>query len=196
MKKILYFGFLFLGFVNVNAQDLISGGSNSWIFHTPDDGRTTLHIAPKTNGLWDWGKQLTVFNDGKLYVRGPLGIGRTNTGSYKLYVNGSSFFNGSISNKGTNIGQQMERGNSAITTLRFDADRYRLYAGGSGGTGEIFTVKENGNIGIGITNPNEKLAVNGKIHAKEVKVDLIGWPDYVFKKRVSTTNYKRSRSLY
>jgi len=28
----------------------------------------------------------------------------------------------------------------------------------------------------------QKLAVNGNIHAKEVKVDLSSWPDYVFKK--------------
>ena len=38
----------------------------------------------------------------------------------------------------------------------------------------------NGNVGIGTTSPDAKLAVNGNIHAKEVKVDLIGWPDYVF----------------
>ncbi|WP_143569823.1 TMF family protein [Tenacibaculum agarivorans] len=39
----------------------------------------------------------------------------------------------------------------------------------------------NGNVGIGTQNPDAKLAVNGRIHTKEVKVDLIGWADYVFK---------------
>ncbi|WP_417887102.1 hypothetical protein [Zunongwangia sp.] len=39
-----------------------------------------------------------------------------------------------------------------------------------------------GNIGIGITNPNYKLDVYGTIHAKEVRVDLNSWPDYVFEK--------------
>eukprot|EP01012_Entosiphon_sulcatum_P033581 TRINITY_DN42514_c0_g1_i1.p1 TRINITY_DN42514_c0_g1~~TRINITY_DN42514_c0_g1_i1.p1 ORF type:complete len:390 (+),score=15.06 TRINITY_DN42514_c0_g1_i1:45-1172(+) len=38
----------------------------------------------------------------------------------------------------------------------------------------------NGNIGIGTNTPDAKLAVNGVIHSKEVKVDLSGWPDYVF----------------
>nr|WP_315421988.1 hypothetical protein [uncultured Pedobacter sp.] len=39
-----------------------------------------------------------------------------------------------------------------------------------------------GNIGIGTTNPTEKLSVNGKIRAKEIKVEATNWPDYVFDK--------------
>ena len=42
------------------------------------------------------------------------------------------------------------------------------------------TVLSDGNVGIGTTNPTEKLSVNGKIKAKEVKVEATGWPDYVF----------------
>lgn len=41
-------------------------------------------------------------------------------------------------------------------------------------------LKSDGNVGIGTTTPDAKLAVNGTIHTKEVKVDLVGWPDYVF----------------
>lgn len=38
-----------------------------------------------------------------------------------------------------------------------------------------------GNVGIGTTNPNQKLTVNGTIYGKEVKVDLsVPGPDYVF----------------
>jgi len=41
-----------------------------------------------------------------------------------------------------------------------------------------------GNVGIGKANPTNKLDVNGTIHSKEVKVDMLGWtwPDFVFKK--------------
>jgi len=40
-----------------------------------------------------------------------------------------------------------------------------------------------GNVGIGTASPNGfKLAVNGNVHAKEIKVDIdaASWPDYVF----------------
>ena len=40
--------------------------------------------------------------------------------------------------------------------------------------------KSNGNIGMGTLNPQEKLSVNGKIRAKEVKVEVSDWPDFVF----------------
>jgi hypothetical protein len=62
---------------------------------------------------------------------------------------------------------------------------------GTSGGGISFSTNNNqeqmridyvGNVGIGVTNPNNKLDVNGTIHSKEVKVDMIGWSDFVFKK--------------
>jgi len=37
-----------------------------------------------------------------------------------------------------------------------------------------------GNVGIGLTNPSEKLTVNGKIKAREIRIDVQNMPDYVF----------------
>nr|WP_199157666.1 hypothetical protein [Pedobacter sp. ASV2] len=48
--------------------------------------------------------------------------------------------------------------------------------------GQPVSTSIEGNLGIGISNPAERLAVNGNIRAKEVKVEATGWPDYVFKK--------------
>ncbi len=45
---------------------------------------------------------------------------------------------------------------------------------------ERFRVTANGNIGIGTIAPTVKLAVNGDIFSKKVKVTQSGWPDYVF----------------
>jgi hypothetical protein len=49
----------------------------------------------------------------------------------------------------------------------------------------VLFLKNNGNVGIGVGNPQSKLAVDGTICAKEVRVALSGspcWPDFVFNK--------------
>ena len=63
---------------------MVMGGSNSWILHTPDDGRTTLYIAPGVNGeSWDWTNQTSIENNGNVRIQGDLEV----TGS----INGADF---------------------------------------------------------------------------------------------------------
>jgi len=45
---------------------------------------------------------------------------------------------------------------------------------------ELFRVLGNGNIGIGTNTPQARLAVNGDIFSRKIKVTPTGWPDYVF----------------
>ena len=49
---------------------------------------------------------------------------------------------------------------------------------------QVFNTRftHNGRVGIGTTNPQSTLAVNGKITAKEIQVTLSGWADFVFLK--------------
>lgn len=112
---------------------------------------------------------------GHAYHRGNVGIGFLNPKS-KLVVYDAG-------NVGSN---QLELRTNHLR----NPDRYfmkNIIAGS--GTGDMtFYLRHDGqmfvdgNIGIGIYDPKNKLDVNGSIHAKEVKVDMSGWADYVFKK--------------
>ncbi|WP_443938787.1 hypothetical protein [Pedobacter sp. MW01-1-1] len=54
--------------------------------------------------------------------------------------------------------------------------------------GLLAIITKEGNMGIGISAPQEKLAVNGNIRAKEIKVETANWPDYVFEEDYKITS--------
>lgn len=62
--------------------------------------------------------------------------------------------------------------------VEFDVDK--LFSVGNLPNSNILSVARNGYVGIGTDIPKEKLSVNGKIRAKEIKVEVSNWPDYVF----------------
>ncbi len=54
--------------------------------------------------------------------------------------------------------------------------------GYTGSLSEKMRINSTGNVGIGTAFPAEKLSVNGKIRAHEIKVEITGWSDFVFAK--------------
>jgi hypothetical protein len=143
--------------------------------------------------------------DTKLHI---FGTGANASGRTELRVENSSTTAGarvgSVNNSGSSIAIE-SFGSAYVSALAglqaVHATKSLLLIGSdvsaSGGTGNIsfrpggydapaetviFTAS--GNVGIGTSTPAEKLAVKGKIHAQEVKVDIdaANWPDYVFSK--------------
>lgn len=51
---------------------------------------------------------------------------------------------------------------------------------GNGSPNTVFYSTLDGNVGIGTTEPTEKLSVKGNIRTKEIFVEAAPWPDYVF----------------
>lgn len=77
--------------------------------------------------------------------------------------------------------------NAGFTWVPNNVDSGKLFLSFGGNDNGFYnatkmTFQSNGNIGIGTVNPSNKLDVNGTIHSQEVKVDMIGWSDFVFKK--------------
>ncbi|SHM96956.1 hypothetical protein [Flavobacterium chilense] len=161
-----------------------------WNFKTRDN--TILAFLDIDYGIT--GSALTISSDKN------IGIGVTNP-TQKLEVNGHGIFHGAIvSSASDDAGGQIQLKNlSKISngiastwmiynmtgtygnSLQFWAYD-NLGCAGSGMCNNRFTIMDNGNVGIGSTNPTNKLDVNGTIHSKEVKVDMTGWSDFVFKK--------------
>ena len=130
----------------------------------------------------------------KLQIAGSAASGYNNT----LSLNNNEWFNfGNVSGYGfINWFSQANTGrddfvntHSSVkaSSIRGGNGEIKFYTSsannGIGQSSELterMTIESNGNVGIGTTSPDAKLAVNGNIHTKEVKVDLVGWPDYVF----------------
>ena len=167
MKKLqLFIILLVTTSFSATGQDLISGGSNSWVFHTPDDGRTTMYFAPLNNGIWDWARGGEFRNDGSQNPETFVTYGRLR----------SKHENGGLWLSNANLGFIGKHNNNV-----------GIWTQGIGWN--TFNVNINtGSIAIGRTTAPSgfKLAVQGKMIIEEIQLQQSDfWPDYVFDKDYS-----------
>ena len=114
---------------------------------------------------------------------GNVGIGTTSP-TAKLDVRGvDPIFQLYETNSGNNRRLQLrvgEGGGIRFLSTFGTGGNYPFTFVFGGSVGEVMRIKTNGDIGIGTTTPTDKLSVNGRIRAREVKVETANWPDYVF----------------
>ncbi|MGS2741649.1 hypothetical protein [Sinomicrobium sp. M5D2P17] len=117
----------------------------------------------------------------KLDVRGTARFARLSGGSNYLKVNSEA--DGTFitsDDPGTNQKNMFIR---VSPTGDDKTDKHLYFQTGKTATGSFISrmvIRGDGKVGIGTTFPDTKLAVNGVVHSKEVKVDLNGWSDFVF----------------
>ncbi len=185
---------------NLDYHHFIRNGNGAAVYinqNSTESNRPILRLSSGTSAP-NQGVKFTVENNGS------VGIGTLTTGTHKLAVegtisSGAIFSSGAISSSGaifsttfkskntnTDYHHFIRNGGGAAvyvnqTSSEGDKAILRLSSGSDiANEGVKFTVENNGSVGIGTTNPGIwKLAVNGNIRAKEIKVET-GWSDFVF----------------
>jgi len=133
-----------------------------------------------------------------VWTNSNVGIGTSSPGTYgavnaKLDVNGAFHTGGNFygSNLFVAAGDYTNTVNGAPwygvgqSYLNFGGGVVQV-AGWGGlnfqtSAGQLVIRGDSGNVGIGTTNPQYKLAVNGNIGAQDIIVTNTGWSDYVFR---------------
>ncbi|MDQ7949179.1 MAG: hypothetical protein REI78_00425 [Pedobacter sp.] len=149
------------------------------------------------NAAQTWSRVITELNRqahiSNLYLDGNIGIGapstsrrleiRTTSGSpHGLFIgpdgNNQCYF--TLDRKSGQDGGMLWSKNNTFTWQQVtnDDDTMHWYSYAKGDV--VLSMTKMGFLGLGTQYPAEKLSVNGKIRAQEIKVETTGWPDYVF----------------
>ena len=123
-----------------------------------------------------------------VYPAGEVVVGPNATGAFgKLTVQTTNNTYGisDLGDGGNILATRMGGTSAGIGT--FSPTNMRIF---SGGLSRIFIAEATGNVGIGIEFPSYKLEVNGQIRSKEVIVEAVNWPDYVFDEKYKLPSLK------
>lgn len=147
-----------IGVQNDNNDGFYIKTGGEYRMHVNQNGNVAIGNLSRFSG----GYKLGV--DGKVYCKG-LSVGHTSDNS------GINFYANNDKNAQIGVQDDSDAGFYIKTN-----GRYRMH------------VNQNGNVTIGNTaqvSGNYKLAVDGKIKCRELRVDISGWADFVFEKEYS-----------
>lgn len=147
---------------------LTSGGNKDYFRFLSDRNENKLLLQYLNQG--NWRNALVVDK-----ATGYLGIGTASPGQpLTIQGTGTAYMNLRAGNQTLLIGAD---GAGGIVSTVSNHD-LQLRAGGNR---TRLTIKASGNVGIGTSNPGSyRLAVEGKIGAREVEIKTSSWADFVF----------------
>ncbi|PXX95009.1 hypothetical protein DF185_22795 [Marinifilum breve] len=143
-------------------------------------------VSKANNRIGRYSNALVIQNDSddtwqeniSFHDNGNVGIGTTNP-TEKLHIKG---------NKSAEIRLESNLGNAYVRQSNGTLNFYNK--------GERLTILSTGQVGIGTTETGtHKLAVNGTIGAREIKVETDSWSDFVFKEDYQLKDLKEVESF-
>lgn len=162
-NKVLLSGICFALGLTMNAQNTFpSSGYVGLGTTTPE---TSLHIKETFPVI-----RVQATSSGSPRV--DLGVVPSATYLSNIAQPGDAVFRAGLYDNSLIIGNEFKYAGNDI--------KFTTTAPSESGASTKLIIKNDGNIGIGTETPDAKLAVNGDIHSKEVRIDLNNWPDYVF----------------
>ncbi|WCT13630.1 tail fiber protein [Mucilaginibacter jinjuensis] len=191
-------GAIYFGVDNQNNSSIPTGAiETSWGgVLVPQIGIGVIRDGLRANMILDYNNN-TLFRNGSvsnmiINSSGNVGIGTTNP-SEKLTISDP----GIAYNATTGVIKLLfdsggGRGGMGFEKETFNTAGLRFYTQyGFGSSIEKMRITANGYVGIGTTQPDKELTVNGTIHANEVLVDTnVPHPDYVFDRDYDLTSLK------
>lgn len=169
--------------------------SDAWFIGEGYDYRG-LGIGYSSSNQTEYGDNAKLF----ISISGSIGIGTTTPRALLHVKNGNNTYGAILANANEHNFQLYTK---TLTTVS-NQETFRLgmkyggnenngfisfYRGGSGVGGSLgfatngierIRVVKNGNVGIGVSDPQARLVVDGNVQAEEIKVQIIDGPDYVF----------------
>jgi hypothetical protein len=161
--------------LDVNGLGTIGTQNNARLYLGTIDATTAL--IQSRNHITN--QSLKFFASSYIFDIGNVGIGAS-TPSEKLVVNGNV---GIVDGNSLHFlpSTNTPWANTKVLNRNWDGqDFIEFLVPGHVANNAKMRMNANGNVGIGTATPGEKLSVNGKIRAHEIKVETANWPDYVF----------------